>query len=163
MKMADGLDARPSCRKPRSRWWYVTAGISVFVVWRMSTAQSRSITLARELARLAPIPASATDVHAVTSGDRFNPEAYVRLRAKPEEIEAFLIASPGLRGVTPQRFPLQQPFIAYPTVEGFDPSNITRGRAYQIPQDERGNWGQVLVNDEDHVVIIRANRSWGLW
>jgi hypothetical protein len=164
MKMADGLETSPSRRKLRSRrWWYVIAGISVFVGWRMATAQSRAITRARELARLAPLPASATDVHAVAFGDQFAPYAYVRFRAKPEDIEAFLIASPGLRGVTPEQFPLQRPLLSYPTVEGFDPPVTIRGRAYDVPQDEQGNWGQVIVDDVDHVVFIRANRSWGMY
>jgi hypothetical protein len=41
----------------------------------------------------------------------------------------------------------------------FDPTIKIKGRAYHIPQDKRAYWGQVIVDDVNHVVFIRGDRS----
>src|SRR5690242_4255274 len=98
----------------RWRWWAGIAVFALFVGWRSATAPARAIQTARIYGHLAPLPASATDVRAVEFHNLFSGEAFVRFRALPQEIETFLSASPGLRGVTPQKFTPAHQYLPYP-------------------------------------------------
>jgi hypothetical protein len=72
------------------------------------------IRAAREQGGLAPLPPSATDVHTDGWSTGFSSARYIRFKAKPQEIEAFLATSPGLKGVSPERFSPKHMYLPYP-------------------------------------------------
>lgn len=138
-------------------------------------ASSRKAAL--ELGRLADIPQSATDLKIDGTSNLFSSTYYLSFKANPAEIEEFIQNSPGLKGQTPTRFDPERQYLPYPKdgeeawddgnehffpserYPWFDPTIRTRGRKYVIPQDKHANGGQVIVNDETHVVYIRASHS----
>jgi hypothetical protein len=140
------------------------------------------IRAVREQGNLAPLPPSATDLHTDAWSTGFSSARHLRFRAKPWEIEAFLAASPGLRGVRPERFSPRHMYLPYPksspqtTLEEineylhhkhfslngpawYNPTIRTKGRRYEIPWHGPGYWGEVVVDDARHVVFIHTSYS----
>ncbi|MCA9245964.1 MAG: hypothetical protein KDA42_02585 [Planctomycetales bacterium] len=114
-------------------------------------------------ARLAPLPASAAKIQTHGWGGLFTGETYLRCELEPAEIERWLNAcqqhsvageDPSLAtsesndrcwGVAPQRpawFPAQE---------------SAHFRRFQIRANaEHHNWGEVIVDDELHVVYVNV-------
>jgi hypothetical protein len=147
-------------------------------VYWTATAPSRAIATAREWGKLAPLPASATEVRAVEYHNLFAGDAFIRFKAPPAEIEAFLAASPGLRGVTAEKFTPKHMFTPYPTTDDnldewtqhrhfslrqyppwCDPTIRTKGRRYQIAWHGKAYHGEVMVDDVKHIVFVRTSYS----
>jgi hypothetical protein len=142
---------------------------------------ANGIHAAREQGTLAPLPPSATGVRTDGWSTGFSSARYIRFKAKPQEIEQFLAASPGLKGVHPERFHARHRYLPYPnsgprTKEGMDeylrdkyfslngppwynPTVRTRGRRYAIPWHGNGYYGEVVVDDVAHVVFIYTSDS----
>ena len=69
----------------------------------LRTEVSQRLETPRECARLAPYPESATDLRATTSGGPFSRSFRVQFTAPAADIERWLEASPGTRGIAPAR------------------------------------------------------------
>jgi hypothetical protein len=128
--------------------------------------------------RLASLPQSATEINVYNWSSPFSGEWYLSFRAGPEDIDKFLAESPSLQGqeaavFTPERMRLPESLrrkgadwlTADPntyfwrdpmTPEWFNPEIRERGRAYGIPPQNHHNWGQVIVNDAEHVVYVKV-------
>lgn len=180
--MADVTRGRQTARWPRI---LKVAGIAFVVAivgwWLMSRGSvQRDISLAREMARLAPLPADATDIHASSVHSWTWMSAFVRFTASPESVEAFLSASPGLMRVRAEEFDpkhMYLPFQSRPAdvlndrnsyfhdysrgynAPWFDRTIRGRGRRYVVPADGEENWGEVVVDDVRHVVYIYADQG----
>jgi hypothetical protein len=76
------------------------------------------IRAAREQGNLAPLPPSATDMQTDGWSNGFASERHLRFKAKPAEIEQFLAASPGLKGVRPERFSPRHMYLPAPDWKG---------------------------------------------
>ena len=120
--------------------------------------------------RLAPLPESATEVQCEGWSGIFTGETYMRFEAAPEDIERFISSSPSLKGQEPS--PISVPTaIPVPGHEGFEephpliPSwynahQIKRGRVLVIPPNDDGhNWGDITIDDDNHVVYIEVTWS----
>jgi len=127
--------------------------------------------------RLARLPESATDMRTDSWSSPFSGEWFLRFRASPEDIESFLNSSPSLEAqdsvkYTPERMRLSWPkeriqeaspqdgheyFIPGSlTPEWYNPQIRQRGRRYNIPAEGFHNWGEVIVDDEEHVVFVKV-------
>jgi hypothetical protein len=106
---------------------------------------------------------------------------YVRFKAAPKEIEAFVVASPGLKGVMPERFNPKHMHLPYPKddqfkkqdpeeylrhryfwlrgLDWYDPTIRVKGRRYEIPWHGKGYHGEVVIDDESHIVFIHTAYS----
>ena len=146
-------------------------------------AEQRDIAMAREMLRLAPLPADAADVHAASIHSSTWASAFVRFTAPPAEIEAFLASSPGLKGIIPKGFTPTHRYLPDTQVpKHLDPDTPRQdtyfhdyARIYHLPwfdrtitQAGRGYFvsfgpnaddegGEVVVNDARHVVYIYAD------
>jgi hypothetical protein len=174
-----------SRRSSRLVKWLALAAALIFPScwWQAATAPARAIETTRRWGRLAPLPASATEINASEWHSMFSGGAYVRFKAPPDAIEAFLVASPGLNGVTVEQFTPKHMLIPYskstqfesiddlvartkhrhfsPQVfpSWFDPTIRIKGRRYEIPQDKNQYSGEVIVDDVNHVVFIHTSYS----
>jgi hypothetical protein len=131
---------------------------------------------------LAPLPPSTTDLRTDGWASIFSSGRYIRFKAMPQEIERFLAASPGLKGVRPERFSPRHRYLPYPGTTRFEsveqvgeylhhkyfspsspawynPAIRTKGRRYEIPWHGPGYWGEVVVDDARHVVFIHTSYS----
>src|SRR5207249_7924258 len=92
------------------------AGIMALLVGHAAITQipSNVIRTAREEGGLGPLPPSATDVRTYGWSNGFASGRYIRFSAPPQEIDAFLAASPGLKGVNPERFSPKHMYLPYP-------------------------------------------------
>lgn len=149
--------------------------LAVFQTARVGSAPARQVAAARAWAGLAPLPPSATQVRASEEGAFTWTAYYVRFSAPPEDINAFLAASPGLRGERPEIFTARHKllpgpargqsltarqltdgnsYILYglPSPSWFDRTVRTSGRRYNIHHG--GNYGEVVVNDASHTVYV---------
>ena len=128
--------------------------------------------------RLAPLPESARDVKADSWSSPFSGEWFLRFRATPEDIEGFLNTSPSIRGQEYVRFSPERMRLAWPRErirefppqgdghEYFIPGSLApgwyspqirqRGRGYNIPAEGYHNWGEVIVDDEEHIVFVKV-------
>jgi hypothetical protein len=141
---------------------------------------------AREQGNLAPLPPSATDLRTDGWSNGFSSARYLRFKAKPQEIEQFLAASPGLKGVRPERFHARHMYLPYPALsswetgkmeeelkepvrhhyfslhglpEWYNPTIRIKGRRYAIPWHDKGYYGEIVVDDVDHEVFICVSYS----
>jgi hypothetical protein len=139
------------------------------------------ISAVREQGDLAPLPPSATEMRTYGWSSGFSSGRYVRFQAEPREIEAFLAASPGLKGRKPERFSSKHMYLPYPKdrarteeeleasarhdyfslhgPEWYNPSIRVKGRQYDIPWHGEGYHGEVVVDDEQHIVFIHTSYS----
>ena len=127
--------------------------------------------------RLARLPESATNLRTDSWSSPFSGEWFLKFRASPEDIESFLNRSPSLEAqdsvkYTPERMRLSWPkeriqeaspqdgheyFIPGSlTPEWYNPQIRQRGRRYNIPAEGFHNWGEVIVDDEEHVVFVKV-------
>lgn len=134
--------------------------------------------------RLADLPASARNVKVETSGNMFSRQFWLKFEATPEDIEAFIAASPGLKGIAPEYIGSEQPhapLIANATTNGItkvaepetrrsrEPEDEPirwikmgvgkRGRRFEIPWDEQSNYGEVVIDDVTNTVYINTGHS----
>ncbi len=134
--------------------------------------------------RLADLPASARNVKVETSGNMFSRQFWLKFEATPEDIEAFIAASPGLKGIAPEYIGSKQPHA--PLVENATTNGITevaeqetqdfgelknkpiwwikkeagkRQRRFKIPWDKYQNYGEVVIDDETNTVYINTGHS----
>jgi len=83
------------------------AGVLALVVSAIFFASNRplnrgsAIATAREWARIAEIPTTATDLNIATAGSAFSREFSIRFRDSPANIRAWLSASPGPASTSP--------------------------------------------------------------
>jgi hypothetical protein len=140
------------------------------------------IRAAREQGKLAPLPPSATDLRTDGWSNGFASERHLRFKAKPVEIEQFLAASPGLKGVRPERFQPKHMYLPSSMKTTFDslealeestrhryfyphgptwyaPAIRVKGRRYEIPWHGGQYHGEVIVDDIAHVVFIETSYS----
>jgi hypothetical protein len=139
------------------------------------------IRAAREQGNLAPLPPSATDLRTDGWSTGFSSGRYIRFKATPQEIEGFLGASPGLKGVRPERFHPRHMYVPYPkasprtdgeleeyahhsyfSLHGpawYNPTIRTKGRRYGIPWHGKGYYGEIVVDDVHHVVFVHTGYS----
>jgi hypothetical protein len=142
---------------------------------------SNVISAVREQGNLAPLPPSATDLKTYGWSSGFSSGRYIRFKAPAQEIEAFLAASPGLKGAKPEHYGPERMYLPYPkeqprTDEGYEeyrrhqyfslngpewynPSIRMKGRLYGIPWHGPGYHGQVVIDDELHVVFVYVGYS----
>ena len=113
-------------------------GLLLLMTGRAETRQQREAAL--EWARLAPFPESAINLRSTTSGNMFTRSFRVVFSAPPAEIERWLRASPGTRGVVPDR-----------------PGPAKR--RYQIEPGGGANFAEVTVDDATGEVVVDV--SWG--
>jgi len=133
---------------------------------------------ALRMGRLAKLPRSASQIQAGGSSSRYAATLYVRFVAAPEDIERFVADSAGLKGVVAEQFGPDHMYLPYrmyaslgaeadrhayfaeldPRYPWFDPTIRGRGRRYAIPPDERGQRGEVVIDDERYVVFIKVWR-----
>jgi hypothetical protein len=136
------------------------------------------IRRALRMGRLANLPRSASQIQAGGSSSRYAATLYLRFVATPEDIERFIADSSGLKGVLPEQFGPEHMYLPYrmhaslgsqadrhayfaeldPRYPWFDPTIRGRGRRYVIPPDDRGQRGEVVIDDERHVVFIKVWR-----
>jgi hypothetical protein len=162
------------------------AGIMALLVGHAAITKipSNVIRTAREEGGLAPLPPSATGIRTDGWSNGFASGRHIRFSAPPREIEAFLAASPGLKGVRPERFHPRHMYIPYPkepkdkfgsieeieesvrhkhfSLNGpawYNPTVRVRGRRYEIPWRGKAYWGEVVVDDTKHVVFILTSYS----
>ena len=108
------------------------------------------------LAELAPLPESATDIKVYEWSFIFSGEKYLRFRASPSDIEKFLKESPILQDAECEKFPADGIRARSPNPNAPDwyKGDIKKGRLYII----RPKWGyypgQVVVDDEEHFVYV---------
>jgi hypothetical protein len=140
------------------------------------------IRAAREQGKLAPLPPSATDMQTDGWSNGFASERHLRFKAKPAEIEQFLAASPGLKGVRPERFSPRHMYLPAPDWKGgkteeelkesgrhkyfygkhlawYNPTIRIKGRRYAIPWHDGQYHGEVIVDDVAHMVFIEVSYS----
>ncbi|MBN2129956.1 MAG: hypothetical protein JW741_10685 [Sedimentisphaerales bacterium] len=121
-------------------------------------------------AELAPLPQSATGITVYTWWTPMSGEEYLRFRARREDIEAFVAASPILKGATYRvyseaKMRLLEPnrvgaatadheYIRdYPTAPPWYMQEIRcKARRYRIPRTAYGHKGEIII-DEAHMVI----------
>jgi len=72
---------------------------------RNPARQEEMMKLVLEWGRLAPFPASATDVSVKTEGSSFTRSFHASFTAPRQDIEAWIKASPGLREAATQELP----------------------------------------------------------
>lgn len=156
------------------------------VWWSLHTAaafrhseepQVKAETILRH-GRLGPLPQSATEIRVYDWSSPFSGEWYLSFRAGPEDIDKFLAESSSLQGqeaavFTRERMRLPESLhlsgterlAADPNIyfrndsmapEWFNPEIRERGREYGIPPQNHHNWGEVIVNDAEHVVYVRV-------
>lgn len=133
---------------------------------------------ALEMGRLAKLPDSATGVMVGGTGDTDNVTLYLRFAAPPEDIDKFIADSFGVGHLPPKalgpdhmclpatarstdadeaaRHVYFGPDARYPW---FDPTVRTKGRLYVIPRNLDGNSGEIIIDDESHVVYVKVWHS----
>ena len=139
------------------------------------------IRAARDHGNLAPLPPSAADLQTDGWSTGFSSARYLRFKAKPQEIEQFLAASRGLKGVRPERFYPRHMYLPYPKSSPrmdeemkdslhhkhfftncppwYNPTIRVKGRRYEIPWHDKGYYGEVVVDDFSHLVFIQVSYS----
>lgn len=126
-------------------------------------------------ADLAPLPPSARHVRSYRWSSPMSGEKFLRFAASAEDIERFLQESPILRGKKCERYTAERMRLPYPNDFGreehftgstvyFGPSPTTpswykeevrgRGRRYEIQPEGDYYPGEVLIDDEEHVVYV---------
>jgi hypothetical protein len=132
------------------------------------------------MGQLASIPPSATGFQIGAWSSLCSSACYMRFPAPPEEIEAFIQRSPGIRGVKPERFGPGHMYLSdhdmprdidayerwakhrrFHPAKGypwFDPSIREKGRRYPISLPDAVT-GYVAVDDLRHMVFIKIDRS----
>lgn len=168
--------------KRRAAFKLIAAGafaLSLAVGWSVTTARSRAIAIACIYGRLAPLPVSATNVFAAAYGNLFSANAFVKFKAPAADVERFLAASPGLRGVKGDRLTPKHMYAPCPLPGNdnlndwtrarhfspgqlpsrFDPAIRTAGRYFGVPQGRNADWAEVIIDDVSHTVFIRGGRS----
>lgn len=153
------------------------ACIGGFVAWQIKAAQNRDFTTAREMAGLAPYPASARDMRVYCNGHLFWTGYYVRFSASSGEIKAFLAASPSLKEKAPEIFSPKHQYLPLPAGQNasdlldspnayfqdygvvvkasapwFNRTIKQAGRRYCIQYND--NNGEVVVDDVRHIVYV---------
>jgi len=131
-----------------------------------------------EYGRLASLPESATDIMVHDWSSPFSGEWYLCFCASPEDIERFLAESPSLQGQSCETFSrdrMRLPISLRADEHGisavdahmyfipgsrapewFNTEIRERGRRYAIPPKDYDNWGEVIVNDAEHVVYVKV-------
>ena len=157
------------------------AGFLALTVHVRSVLVSKYNPLARApqvlaLAKLANLPESARDVHVHTPRFFFLGEDYLCFQAEPEDIEKFLADSPGLKGITCHTYSKEKMRLATLDLsrtlsfsnnyghEYFCPDRSAPawykeeirgvGRYYNLSEWESGWIGELIVDDEQHVVYV---------
>ena len=131
---------------------------------------AKQIAETRRWAGLAPLPASAADVRVFENPTFTWTGYYLRFRATSGQINAFLAASPGLKGKQPEVFSPKNQYLPMPKqgTDMGDPNVAAHsyffealwfnravrqsGRKYKV--NWQGNSGEVAVDDSSHVVYV---------
>jgi len=139
--------------------------------------RSHTLKVTLQLGRLADLPVGANDVRIDGSSNLFTSCYRIRFKATPDEIEAFVACSPGLRGIAVEQFTPEHMYLPSPDFRNgtdadghcyyrtardypwFDPTIRVKGRRFEIPQDHNANYGEVLLNAETQTVFIWVAHS----
>ena len=175
---------KPPWERKGIRWKLIIALAGVLVViiavggLMSMLGTGAKLRSALRLGRLAAIPKAASDLQCDTVSGGSSPTYFIKFAASAMEIHRFLADSPGLRRVTPETLGPQQMYLLQSAGSGkpeeadghvyflpeerfpwFNPTIRVKGRRYLIPQDEHANRGEVIVDDDKHVVYIRIWRG----
>ncbi|MBN2130348.1 MAG: hypothetical protein JW741_12670 [Sedimentisphaerales bacterium] len=128
-----------------------------------------------ENARLAALPAGATDINVHEWSSPFSGEEFLRFRASPAEIERFLSESPSLKGKQAEPFQRKpepsppaparksgwpydtlwfQSFQAEPGAPEWHRQPIDRGRRYEFRPKGGYLEAGAIVDDDNHLVYV---------
>jgi hypothetical protein len=143
-----------------------------FTYRALPASRARAILAYADLARLPP---SARHVRSYRWSSPMSGEKFLRFAASAEDIERFLQESPILRGKKCERYSAERMRLPYPDDFGreehftgstvyFTPSLTApswyreevrgRGRRYEIQPEGDHYPGEVLIDDEEHVVYV---------
>ncbi|MFH1745439.1 MAG: hypothetical protein ABIG44_00175 [Planctomycetota bacterium] len=133
---------------------------------------------ALEMGRLTELPESATEVQIGGTGNVRAATFYICFSAPPEDIDGFITGSRSIGHLHPEQLSAEhmylpararsedveeaarhvyfQPDTRYPW---YDPTVRTRGRRYVIPENLDGNSGEVIIDDDRHIVYVRVVRG----
>jgi hypothetical protein len=137
---------------------------------------TEDLAAALKMGRLAPLPSSASGVRVQTAGNMFSRQFYVRFEADRKQLQDFLAASPGLKGIKPLAFDPsvirsdgKTLSLGLITPDGYHyafsvASNpwftIERGAAYYvIPQDQDANYGFLILDPARGTVYLYVSHS----
>jgi hypothetical protein len=130
------------------------------------------------MAKLANLPVSAHNVRVYTPRFLFTGRDYLSFEAVPEDIERFLADSPGLKGLTCHIYSKEKMRLEALNIsrtlnfsknddihEYFDPDRSAPawynqeirgiGRYYNLSERQSGWVGELIVDDEQHIVYAR--------
>lgn len=127
-------------------------------------------------AELSSLPASARDVKAYHWSSPFSGEEYLRFVAEPNDIQAFLDNSPALEGKVSQPYRIERVYVPVPEDEAASQGQEVGQPEVLLPHPNGPHWyrprangptrryeiqpegyyypGEVLVDDEQHVVYV---------
>ena len=146
----------------------VTVGWIAAAYRKAETAKELAVT--RRWAGLAPLPSGASDVRVVENSTLTWTGYYLRFVATPQQINAFIALSPGLRGKSAEIFSPAHQYLPAPDrkLDMSDPKVAANSYFFEAPWFDRavrqsgrryivswqGNFGELVVNDANHTVYI---------
>ena len=127
--------------------------------------------------RLASLPKSARDVREYSWSSLFADEWFLRFNAGPEDIETFINNSESIKGrdyelYSSERMRLPHPMDIKKSIEYQKAGHVlyfpdtstpdwyiqkidSKAREYKIPDEDKHNWGEVIVDDVNDIVYIK--------
>ncbi|HEY3329355.1 MAG TPA: hypothetical protein VGK19_05000 [Capsulimonadaceae bacterium] len=156
---------------------FAVVAVIALAIWiDLHETDARDIASIRAMARLAPLPYSARDIHAKRFLGRGDTGYCLKFAAPPAAIDIFLSGSPGVLVAKLEKLTTNHKLIHEPNYDvqstsndalfldtrftnnapWFIPPVITNGRKYHLKSTEQMQSGYIIVDDTRHVVYIYA-------